>query len=117
MHSKTLLIGRADGWLNLRLASRVLWANLTLIVLAALLALFALCYGTLSITPGQVWQALQGEGPRGFITVIAQWRAPRAVMALVLGAGLGVSGAIFQSAIRNPLLSISSASSRRCARS
>lgn len=103
MHSKTLLIGRADGWLNLRLASRVLWANLTLIVLAALLALFALCYGTLSITPGQVWQALQGEGPRGFITVIAQWRAPRAVMALVLGAGLGVSGAIFQSAIRNPL--------------
>jgi len=103
MHSKTLLIGRADGWLNLRLASRVLWANLTLIVLAALLALFALCYGTLSITPGQVWQALQGEGPRGFMTVIAQWRAPRAVMALVLGAGLGVSGAIFQSAIRNPL--------------
>lgn len=103
MHSKTLLIGRADGWLNLRLASRVLWANLTLIVLAALLALFALCYGTLSISPGQVWQALQGEGPRGFITVIAQWRAPRAVMALVLGAGLGVSGAIFQSAIRNPL--------------
>lgn len=103
MHSKTLLIGRADGWFNLRLASRVLWVNLTLIILAALLALFALCYGTLSISPGQVWQALQGEGPRGFITVIAQWRAPRAVMALVLGAGLGVSGAIFQSAIRNPL--------------
>lgn len=103
MHSKTLLIGRADGWFNLRLASRVLWVNLTLIILAALLALFALCYGTLSISPGQVWQALQGEGPRGFITVIAQWRAPRVVMALVLGAGLGVSGAIFQSAIRNPL--------------
>ncbi|WP_455813631.1 iron-enterobactin ABC transporter permease [Pseudomonas graminis] len=103
MHSKTLLIGRADGWFNLRLASRVLWVNLTLIILAALLALFALCYGTLSISPGQVWQALQGEGQRGFITVIAQWRAPRAVMALVLGAGLGVSGAIFQSAIRNPL--------------
>jgi iron complex transport system permease protein len=103
MHSKTLLIGRVDSWLNLRLASRVLWVNLTLLLLAALLALFALCYGTLSISPGQVWQALQGEGPRGFITVIGQWRAPRAVMAVVLGAGLGVSGAIFQSAIRNPL--------------
>lgn len=103
MHSKTLLIGRADGWFNLRVASRVLWVNLTLIALAVLLTLFALCYGTLSIRPAQVWQALQGEGPRGVITVIAQWRAPRAVMALVLGAGLGVSGAIFQSAIRNPL--------------
>lgn len=62
MHSKTLLIGRADGWFNLRLASRVLWVNLTLIALALLLALFALCYGTLSISPGQVWQALQGKG-------------------------------------------------------
>ncbi|MFK8258444.1 iron-enterobactin ABC transporter permease [Erwinia sp. AnSW2-5] len=103
MHSKSLLIGRADGWFNLRLASRVLWVNLTLIALAVLLALFALCYGALSISPGQVWQALQGEGPRGFVTVVAQWRAPRTVMALVLGAGLGVSGAIFQSAIRNPL--------------
>lgn len=103
MHTRTLLIGRADGRINLRLKSRVLWVNLLLIALAVLLALFALCYGTLRITPGQVWQALQGEGPRGFITVIAQWRAPRVVMALVLGAGLGVSGAIFQSAIRNPL--------------
>ncbi|QGU87147.1 iron-enterobactin ABC transporter permease [Erwinia sorbitola] len=102
MH-KILLIGRADGWLNLRLASRVLWVNLVLMLLAALLVLFALCYGTLNISPLQVWQALHGEGPHGFITVISQWRAPRAVMALVLGAGLGVSGAIFQSAIRNPL--------------
>ncbi|HBT54766.1 MAG TPA: iron-enterobactin ABC transporter permease, partial [Erwinia persicina] len=65
MHSRTLIIGRPDGWLNLRLSSRVMWANLTLLLLAAALALFALCYGTLSIRPGQVWQALQGEGPRG----------------------------------------------------
>lgn len=103
MHSRTLIIGRPDGWLNLRLSSRVMWVNLTLLLLAVALALFALCYGTLSIRPGQVWQALQGEGPRGIITVIRQWRAPRAMLALVLGAGLGVSGAIFQSAIRNPL--------------
>lgn len=103
MPTRTLLIGRADGRINWRLKSRVLWINLLIMALAVLLALFALCYGTLRIAPGQVWQALQGDGPRGFITVITQWRAPRVVMALVLGAGLGVSGAIFQSAIRNPL--------------
>ncbi len=103
MHSRTLLIGRASGWINLRLSARVLWVNVALLLLATVLALFALCYGTLRISPGQVWQALLGDGPAGFQTVVNQWRAPRVVMALVLGAGLGVSGAIFQSAIRNPL--------------
>lgn len=103
MQSRTLLIGRAEGWLNLKLSARTLWVNLSVILLCLLLALFALCYGTLRIGPLQVWQALQGEGPPGLMTVIGQWRAPRVVLALVLGAGLGVSGAIFQSAIRNPL--------------
>lgn len=103
MLSRTLMIGRCNGWFNLRLSARVLVTNLLLILLAALLALFALCYGTLNITPWQVWQALWHQGPPGFITIISQWRAPRVVMALLLGAGLGVSGAIFQSAMRNPL--------------
>lgn len=103
MSSRTLLIGRSDGWINLRLHQRVLWVNLTLLLLAMFLGIFALCYGTLRITPTQVWHALLGEGPGGFITVVNQWRAPRMVMALILGAGLGVSGAIFQSTIRNPL--------------
>lgn len=103
MQSRTLLIGRAEGWLNLKLSARTLWVNLSVILLCLLLALFALCYGTLRIGPLQVWQALLGEGPPGLMTVIGQWRAPRVVLALVLGAGLGVSGAIFQSAIRNPL--------------
>ncbi|MFG1172215.1 iron-enterobactin ABC transporter permease [Erwiniaceae bacterium CAU 1747] len=103
MHSRTLLIGRSRGWINLRLSARVLGINVALGLLALALALFALGYGTLHIAPGQVWQALLGEGPAGFQTVVNQWRAPRVVTALVLGAGLGVSGAIFQSAIRNPL--------------
>lgn len=103
MSSRMLLIGRGDGWLSLRLPARVLWVNLLLLLLALLLGVFALCYGTLRISPGEVWQALLGRGPGGFITVVNQWRAPRVVLALVLGAALGVSGAIFQSAIRNPL--------------
>ena len=54
-----------------------------LLLLALLTGLFALAQGTLSVTPGQLWQALQGEGPRGLVTVITQWRAPRVVLALV----------------------------------
>ncbi|WP_220700643.1 FecCD family ABC transporter permease [Mycetocola tolaasinivorans] len=35
--------------------------------------------------------------------VITEWRLPRALLALIFGAALGVSGAIFQSLTRNPL--------------
>lgn len=103
MHTRMLLIGSPGSWISLRLSARVLWVNLILLALIILLALFALCYGTLRISPVQVWQAILGEGSRGAIAVVNQWRAPRVLMALILGAGLGISGAIFQSAIRNPL--------------
>ncbi|KOC91011.1 iron ABC transporter permease [Winslowiella iniecta] len=96
-------LGNARGFINTRMSLRVLLTNGVLLMLALLLALFALCYGSLHLSPQQVWQALHGEGARGMVTVVTQWRAPRIVLALVLGAGLGVSGAIFQSVIRNPL--------------
>ncbi|WP_338040617.1 FecCD family ABC transporter permease [Marinomonas ostreistagni] len=35
--------------------------------------------------------------------IIWQWRAPRIIAALVIGAALGLSGAIFQSLVKNPL--------------
>lgn len=35
--------------------------------------------------------------------VVTEWRLPRVLMALLIGAALGVSGAIFQSLMRNPL--------------
>src|SRR5699024_108656 len=36
-------------------------------------------------------------------TVVGEWRAPRVISAIVRGAGLGFSGAVFQSLTRNPL--------------
>jgi iron complex transport system permease protein len=41
--------------------------------------------------------------PRAMQLVVIEWRLPRVLMALLIGAALGVSGAIFQSLMRNPL--------------
>jgi len=101
--ARTLQLGNACGLINTKMSLRVLLINGVLLTMALLLVGFALCYGSLHLSPLQVWQALHGEGARGLVTVVTQWRAPRIVMALLLGAGLGVSGAIFQSVIRNPL--------------
>ena len=48
-----------------------------------------------------MWAALTSDGPR--TVVVTEWRAPRVVAGLVLGAALGLAGAIFQNLTRNPL--------------
>ncbi|RBO83857.1 FecCD family ABC transporter permease [Marinomonas aquiplantarum] len=50
-----------------------------------------------------IWQLLTGEARQYQSIVVWQWRASRALGALIIGAGLGVSGAVFQSLVRNPL--------------
>lgn len=85
------------------LPRRVLVGCFTLVVVCLLLALWSLCSGAVSLSPVQVISALLGEAPRNMSLVVNEWRLPRVLMALVTGAALGVSGAIFQSLMRNPL--------------
>ncbi|MBJ3785848.1 iron chelate uptake ABC transporter family permease subunit [Devosia sp. MSA67] len=59
--------------------------------------------GSYQLAPGQVISALAG-GETGIVhEIVVEWRLPRVVAAVVFGAALGVSGAIFQSMLRNPL--------------
>ena len=84
--------------------SRRLVASCLLMVIAALLlAAWGLRSGTVMLTFTQVFDALSGTAPRAMQLVVMEWRLPRVLMALVAGAALGVSGAIFQSLMRNPL--------------
>lgn len=99
----TLHIGRPDGVINWRMPLRLLLVNLSLLALCLAMAVAALCYGTLQLSLEQVFAALSGEAPKNLVTVVTQWRLPRIAMALLLGGALGMSGAIFQSIIRNPL--------------
>ncbi|MFI8416732.1 iron-enterobactin ABC transporter permease [Serratia sp. NPDC078593] len=85
-----------------RLSQPILTA-LLLLVACVMLAIYALGSGTLSLSAMQVIDALHGEGPANLTVIVSQWRLPRVAMALLLGAALGISGAIFQSLLRNPL--------------
>lgn len=70
--------------------------------LAALLAIVALGLGEYPLSPLDVIHAI--AVPSGFdSTIVLEWRLPRVVAALVFGAALGASGALFQSLTRNPL--------------
>lgn len=50
-----------------------------------------------------VWLLLTGKADAYQSIVVWQWRASRLFSALIIGAALGISGAVFQSLVRNPL--------------
>lgn len=91
------------GRCHCRIRRRPLWIGLALCALALILAIWALKSGVRTLTLAEVWSALNGEGARGTALAVSAWRLPRILTALSLGAALGMSGAIFQSLIRNPL--------------
>lgn len=81
---------------------RALWPWLLLAACFAL-GMLALQSGNLAFTSAQVWQALTGSASRNVALIVIDWRLPRVLTALLIGAALGISGAIFQSLLRNPL--------------
>ena len=71
----------------------------------ALACLAALALGDQRLAPGAVARALlaPGEGPAHVEIIVRGLRLPRAVLALLVGAALGVGGAVTQAILRNPL--------------
>src|ERR1035438_2651656 len=80
-----------------RLAIPVLLALLILAFLASL------AFGELRLSFGQVIGALGGGGDDIARTVMRDFRLPRALVGLAVGAALGASGVVMQAFFRNPL--------------
>jgi iron complex transport system permease protein len=77
-------------------------------VLALLVALLvssvaALALGAVSIAPSQLWAVITGTADPVIRAIVVDVRAPRVVLALLVGSALGMSGAVLQGALRNAL--------------
>jgi len=79
----------------------LLWAGVALVVL--LLSLAAIAYGAVPLGAHAVVGALAGHGDAVTVAIVRTLRLPRAVLALLVGAGLGMAGAALQGALRNAL--------------
>ncbi|MGB4780405.1 FecCD family ABC transporter permease [Microbacterium sp.] len=94
------------GGVATRLRLRTALVCAVIAALAMVGTVWALMLGAYPISLSQIWAALIDGPDAGFArTVVVDWRAPRAVAALIFGAALGASGAVFQSLTRNPLAS------------
>lgn len=79
-------------------------AGLTTAVL--LVFVFSLSFGSVSVAPADVVLALIGAPTEKWHPfIVVDLRLPRAITAVLVGAALGASGAIFQRLLRNPLAS------------
>lgn len=78
-------------------------AALLLGAVAILVLIANLAFGEQLIKPADVWGALLGKGNPDYVLIVQSLRAPRVIVAFLVGASLAVAGAILQSVIRNPL--------------
>jgi iron complex transport system permease protein len=74
-----------------------------LAALAVAVALVSLLVGPAPLSAGDVAAAVLGAGDPIVQDIVWQIRAPRALLALLIGAVLGLSGAALQGLLRNPL--------------
>ncbi len=94
------------GGLHVVLRLRSVVVGIAALVVAAVLLVVALGAGTFPVAPGDVVAALAGASDDALVqTVVREWRLPRALAALGVGAILGIAGALFQTVTRNPLAS------------
>ena len=73
------------------------------VITLLLLALANLMFGAVSLSVEEVWNGLYASSENHF--TIYEYRLPRIFLAILVGAGLALSGALVQGVIRNPLAS------------
>ena len=89
-------------------SNAALWTIMTVLLIAVFF--LSLAAGRFAIEPGAVFDILVraaggNAGSDMASTVVLELRLPRTLLAMLVGAGLSLSGAVYQGIFRNPLVS------------
>ncbi|MDW4908203.1 iron chelate uptake ABC transporter family permease subunit [Streptomyces sp. ADMS] len=94
---------RTPGGLSVRLDVRALVVVVALLLTVLTASVVLIGTGDFPIPAGDVLKTLLGDGNAGQEFIVNQLRLPRVLVGLLVGASLGLGGALFQSISRNPL--------------
>ncbi|MGW0914412.1 FecCD family ABC transporter permease [Streptomyces sp. NPDC002784] len=100
---KTNRAVRTPGGFSARLDVRALTVVLLLLLAAFAASVVLIGTGDFPISAGDVVRTLVGNGDPGQEFIVNELRLPRVLVALLVGASLGLGGALFQAVSRNPL--------------
>jgi len=101
--ARSRVVGSRGGRLSLRVDVRACVAAVGLAGVSLVIAAVTLTTGDYHISLPDVLRALVGGGDATDHFIIETLRLPRLLTGLLVGAALGVGGALFQSLSRNPL--------------
>ncbi|MFD8807808.1 FecCD family ABC transporter permease [Streptomyces sp. NPDC059597] len=101
-HSRSRAV-RTPGGLSVRVDPRGLLVVLLLIVAVLVAGVALIGTGDAKIPAADVLRTLAGNGTAYQDFIVNELRLPRLLVALLVGASLGLGGALFQSISRNPL--------------
>ncbi|NUU64434.1 FecCD family ABC transporter permease [Paenibacillus agri] len=76
---------------------------LSLLILLIVGAILSLNMGKMSLNSLEVFQVLIGQGPEEHHLVVYKFRLPRIVLAILVGFGMALAGAVMQALLRNDL--------------
>jgi iron complex transport system permease protein len=96
------MILRTPG-LSVRFRPRALVVGAVCALAALAISVVAIGSGDYPMSPAEVIRTLTGAGSAADAFIVEQVRLPRVVTGLLAGGALGLSGALFQSLVRNPL--------------
>lgn len=94
---------RTGGGLSFRVDVRAFVVTVLLAAVAAGAGIVLIGSGDYAMTPGEVVSTLFGHGTFQQQFIVTDLRLPRVLVGLLVGAALGVGGAVFQTISRNPL--------------
>ncbi|MFF7141770.1 MULTISPECIES: iron chelate uptake ABC transporter family permease subunit [Streptomyces] len=100
---KTTRTLRAPGGLSVRFDLRAFTVVVLLLATALAASVVLIGTGDFPIPAGDVVRTLLGKGDPGQEFIVTELRLPRVLVGLLVGASLGLGGALFQSISRNPL--------------
>ncbi|WP_314224292.1 FecCD family ABC transporter permease [Streptomyces zaehneri] len=94
---------RTPGGFSVRLEPRALIVVAALVVAALAASVVLIGTGDFPIPAPDVVKTLLGDGNAGQEFIVNELRLPRVLVGLLVGASLGLGGALFQAVARNPL--------------
>ncbi|HWL44264.1 MAG TPA: iron chelate uptake ABC transporter family permease subunit [Ilumatobacter sp.] len=92
-----------SGPLSVRINPRAVVVCLLLLLATLAVGVWSIMVGDFPLSARQVLRAVFGDGGKDAEFIVDQLRLPRTLTAMLVGAALGMSGAVFQSIARNPL--------------
>lgn len=70
-----------------------------------MIAIISMNLGKMNLSPAEVFRVIMGEGTDKQNLIVFEFRLPRIVLSLLVGIGMGASGCIMQSLLRNDMAS------------